>query len=42
MGVVLAREAAFYAAAAVQKRVKADLLLGFLPVSEAQRLHITM
>jgi hypothetical protein len=29
--VVLAREAAFYAAGAVQKRATAELLLGFLP-----------
>jgi len=39
MGVVLTTEAAFYAAGAVQKRVKTDLLLGFLPVSVVQGLR---
>ena len=39
MGVVLTTEAAFYAAGAVQKRVKADLLLGFPPISVVQGLR---
>jgi hypothetical protein len=39
MGVVLTTEAAFYAAGAVQKRVIAELLLGFLPVSVVQGLR---
>ena len=39
MGVVLTTEAAFYAAGAVQKRVVAELLFRFLPVSVVQGLR---
>ena len=39
MGVARTAEAAFYAACAVRKRVKTDLLLGFPPGSVVQMLQ---